>query len=115
MSWVTNVFLSIDTLDADEAAKVREINAHFEAQGISGFVSLDDPSLPQHWYGGTKNLEANIYLGVFNHLDRSALVAHIRSHDWPRPTSVQLIYKDQEDSKFTTLDVVEHGWDDRTP
>jgi len=106
------MLLSIETLDVDEDQKAKEINAHFEKEGIRGFVSLGDPSLPERWYGGTKYLEAALYIGAFNHLDLEALIAHIRSLDWPGPTSVQLIHKGQEESRFTVLDVVEHGWDD---
>lgn len=112
MSWVTNILLSLETLDADEDQKVAEINEFFSAPGHGGFVSLEDDSLPNGWYRSGKCLEAHLYLGVFNHLDLASLIAHIRSLEWPGPTSVQLLVKDQEETKFKAIDVVEHGWSD---
>lgn len=112
MSWVTNIILSVETLDSDEDKKVYEINAYFKKDGIRGFVSLEDSSLPKGWYAGDKYLESKIYLGVFNHLKLDELIQHIKQIEWPGPTSVQLLVKDQEESKFTAIDVVEHKWND---
>lgn len=112
MSNVTNVLLSIETLDSLSDEKLHEINRFFEVDGIKGFVSLDDPSLPCGWYGGQKMLEADIYAGAFNHLDLPGLISHIKQIDWPGPTTVQLIYMKQDVTKFTTLEVIDHQWDD---
>lgn len=71
MSDVTNTFLSIETLDSDEEMKIKEVNSYFRNQGKRGFVSLEDPSLPTGWYAGEKQLEAILYLGVFNYLNLS--------------------------------------------
>jgi len=96
MSWVTNIILSIESLDSDEDEKAEEINQYFFKQGMRGFVSLEDPSLPKGWYAGEKYLESTIYLGVFNYLDLEALIKHIKSIDWPDPTSAQLLVKGQQ-------------------
>jgi hypothetical protein len=111
MSSVANVILSIEGLDFDTAQKCQEINAYFDKAGIRGFVSLEDPQLPKGWYGGTKYLEADLYLGAFNHLDLNSLVSFIKGISWPGPTTVQLLVKGQEQTLFTSIVVVHQGWD----
>ena len=102
MSWVTNVILHVGLFDRELVSKVNEF---FERDGIKGFVSLDDDSLPQGWYGGTKFLEASFSAGAFNYLDMNNLLAHIRTIEWSQPESVQLIVVDQEDYKCRLMDV----------
>jgi len=102
MSRVTNVILHVGLFDRELVSKVNEF---FERDGIKGFVSLEDGSLPQGWYGGTKFLEAAFSAGAFNHLDMHHLLAHIRSIEWSQPESVQLIVVDQEDYKCRLVDV----------
>ena len=57
MSRVTNIILSVETLDIIEDQQVLLINEYFENKEIRGFVSMEDPMLPKRWYGGSKFLE----------------------------------------------------------
>lgn len=71
MSVVTNAILYYPSFVAlDFLAKVNEF---FTADGRSGFVSVKDSKLPVHWYGGGKNLECELAIGAFNHLDLERL------------------------------------------
>jgi hypothetical protein len=102
MSRVTTVILSIGTLDWHEGSRLPEINAFFE-NPQAGFVSLEDPNLPHGWYGGTKYLEAELYIGSFNYLDLDALLTHLSRMRWEEPDCIQLIVKEQEDDVFRIL------------
>jgi len=113
MSVVTNVILSTPyfTYEYEEEAE-KTINSFFGEN--KGFISCKDKSLPDGWYGGTKYLECNLWLGAFNHLDTDDLVEHLRSIDWvklcgdndddvyPKP---QLILKEQDDEEFRIINI----------
>ncbi|MFN7139948.1 MAG: hypothetical protein ACK4UN_11485, partial [Limisphaerales bacterium] len=96
MSWVTNIILHLDSGDDRHIA---EINKFFGDQ--KGFVSIDDTTLPRGWYGGCKMMEAELYLGAFNHIDVAALIDHPRNIHFNNPEAVQLIVKDQEEEVFS--------------
>ena len=111
MCVVTNIIVSIKFtyLDDDESMRPK-VNAFFpEGRGL---VSIKDPKLPCGWYGGSKGFEASIAIGAFNYLDMKGFVQHLASIDWPHPISIQIMYKGQEDLKFSIIDVVHRGWDD---
>ena len=109
MSRVSNIILCIEGIDFDADRKCREIHAFFASDDIRGFVSVDDEALPKRWYGGTKYLEADLYIGAFNHIDIEALISHIQGIEWQGPTSVQLMVKEQEESLFKSVVVIEKG------
>jgi hypothetical protein len=96
MSHVTNIVLCLGN---DDRRKIDLINQFFEPP-TKGFVSCDDPALPKGWYGGSKYLEAAIYIGVFNHLNIHTLIQHFLSIAWSEPNNVQLAIKDQWDERF---------------
>jgi len=100
MSDVTNLILSI-SIDDDEQGKLKEVNTYFLARQTKPLISVDDPSLPKAWYGGSKFLECALSVGAFNHLDLDAFLDHLRSLQWRWPDQVQVIAKEQEDLKFT--------------
>lgn len=106
MSQVTNIVLSFSWYDA-EAGALEDVNAFFGADGRGGFVSCTDPALPWRWYGGTKVLEAEVYVGAFSHLGLEDLVAHLRALDWEEPRAVQLLVKSEEDERFTLINVLD--------
>ena len=109
MSNVTNLILSIGYHDA-EAGKIHEVNRYFEEPEIEalrcrGLVSIDDSSLPEGWYGGSKYFEANIYLGAFNYLLLDEFIEHLRSIQWQSPEDLQIIVMGQEDDGFRIRNV----------
>ena len=88
----------------EEEERIIEVNKFFE--GGNGFVSCDDDSLPRGWYGGTKMLETNVYIGSFNYLNLSDLVEHLKTQvRWTDdPRNVQLIVQEQHDDKFRIIE-----------
>ena len=64
MSYVTNVILYIGILN-DVDAKIKEVNAYFEDDSFNGLVSVEDEKLPNGWYGGSKYLECDLFIGAF--------------------------------------------------
>lgn len=83
------------------------VNTFFDKRGQRGFVSVEDPSLPYHWYGGTKMLEADLAIGAFNYLDVEALVEHLcqqcAKHELD-PRS-QLILEEQWEDRFRIINI----------
>ena len=105
MSVVTNTILSYDSARADNF--LQQVNAFF--QGKRGFVSVEDASLPEHWYGGGKNLEVSLAIGAFNHLDLDGLIEHIcqLEHNDPDYTEIQLMVREQEDELFRLINIAD--------
>jgi len=66
---------------------------------------VEDESLPSGWYGGTKFLETNLFIGAFNFLNKGKLLEHIRTIDFLSPEDVQLIIQEQEDTRFHIINV----------
>lgn len=95
MSVVTNVILitAVSDLNLD----------HLAIPGLDGFylVSVDTPSLPRGWYGGSKMLECTVYIGAFNHLDLDAFLLWVSRLPFEFPSRVQLLYKEEDDLIFT--------------
>ncbi len=105
MSEVTNVILRTPLFDNEERKRIeKKINSFFA--GENGFVNCNDEKLPRGWYGGTKMLEAELWIGAFNYLDLYGLVNHLKNIDWlvDFEDFVQIIYQKQEDDKFSIIE-----------
>jgi hypothetical protein len=113
MSVVTNLVLSLSIFDAHGAdryheeggPKIAEINRFFEP--VQGLTDIDTLKLPRGWYGGSKMLEAHLYVGAFNHIDLRSFITHLRSIKWERPECVQLFVKEEDDERFRLINVME--------
>ena len=106
MSLVTNLLLHIGLLDSNPVnGAIVRVNEYFSQQGKTGLVGLDDPSLPKAWYGGSKFLEAQLYVGAFNFLDLQGFLSHLRGLDWKEPGVVQVIVMEQEDDIFRIIPI----------
>jgi hypothetical protein len=104
VSDVTNLIFAFSGVDED-LRKMDEVNTYFVDKGTKPLVSVDDERLPRAWYGGSKSLECELYLGAFNHLDLDEFIKHVRTISWRVPECVQIIVKEQEDMKFTIIDL----------
>lgn len=106
MSDVTNVILRTPLTVHTERNKIFEskINSFFDDE--KGFVYCDDDGLPSGWYGGTRFLEVNIWIGAFNYLYLDELEQHLKQIDWgvDYPEWIQLIVQRQEDNKFSIIE-----------
>lgn len=101
MSYVTNLILYIGIgNDVDE--KIKEVNKYFEDNG-TGFVSVEDESLPDGWYGGTKYLECDLFIGAFNYVNLNGLIRHLKTIKWNHV--VQLMILDENEEKFRIEDI----------
>jgi hypothetical protein len=96
MSVVTNIILSIGISEKPE--RIKEVNKYFD-NGIC-FVSVDDEKLPRGWYGGSKMLECEIFIGAFNHLYFEGFMEHLKSVKWEYPEILQVIIKGDDDDIF---------------
>jgi hypothetical protein len=105
MSRVTNAILVSPSWSGDFLDKV---NVFF---GLSrwgpvgfGYVSVQDDALPLPWYGGSKDLECEIAIGAFNHLDLEGLIEHLKSLS-EFAMNPQSIVLEQDDSRFSIIDI----------
>lgn len=107
MSVVTNLILAIASSD-NEMDIINEVNS-FVYRGINmNLVSADfnkNDGKRTVWYGGTKYLEAGIYIGAFNNFPLADFVEHLKNIKWECPESVQLIVKEQNEDKFKIINV----------
>lgn len=107
MSNVTNIILTISCSD-DEIEKIQQVNS-FVYRGLQmNLVSADYNKVGEtgtRWYGGTKFLEAGIYIGAFNYFPLTEFVDHLKKINWEYPEEVQVIYKGQYDEKFSIIDI----------
>lgn len=105
MSRVTNIILRTPLLNDRERSRYQEeINLFFE--GENGLVNCSDDNLPRSWYGGTKVLEAELWIGAFNHFDLDKFVSHLKEISWNTGYQdwVQVIYKGQDDDRFSIIE-----------
>lgn len=103
MSTVTNLILSHSILEDDNGARIKEVNKFFEREETRGFVEAE---LPYEVYGGSKVLEAPIYIGAFNYLMEDEFLEYLRSEvNWEHPEEVQIIIKRQEDDLFSIINL----------
>lgn len=107
MSNVTNAVLSIRDYNNKEGEILEQVNGFFDD---GGFVSVESPTLPRGWYGGSKNLETSLAIGAFNYLNLQGLVSHIKKVCEGRTELVvQLMVLEEERDKFRIIDVVDRG------
>lgn len=98
MSNVSNCLLSFSVTE-NEPERIAEVNSYFP--NGTGFVSVDSPTLPRKWYGGSKMLEACLYIAAFNNLDEADFLKHLaRAVAWRHPEYVQFIVNRQESALF---------------
>ncbi|MFA5135358.1 MAG: hypothetical protein WC505_06270 [Patescibacteria group bacterium] len=104
MSNVTNLLLAF-CCSEDEDERIREVNAFFDPErDVRGLVAVDDPKLPPHWYGGSKMLEVNLYLGAFNYFRETDFMEYLCTKvQWYSPEQVQVMIRREEDDVFTIL------------
>jgi len=105
MSEVTNLILTFTTLE-DEEARMQDVNS-FEYRGLRmNLISADfdkDMEKGYSWYGGTKFLEAVLYVGVFNYFPLEQFIEYLKKIKWDEPENVQLFIKEQTDFKFRLI------------
>lgn len=109
MSRVTNIILSTG-YENDLDKIIDQINAYLIEKGMhTGLVSIDTDTLPRGWYGGSKMLECELFIGAFNYLHLEEFLEHLKSYSWQYPECVQVIYKEQQDDRFSVWNLDSTG------
>ena len=92
---------------------MQEVNLFFQTINTSGLTSVNDVTLPEKWYGGTKKFEARLFIGAYNYFPLEDFINHTSKILWNEPDNVQLFIKEQEDLNFRVVELtaqtVEHG------
>ena len=101
MSRITNVILSVPT--CTEEGLIDKVNAYFEES--NGFCLVDEEKLG---FMTSHRIEANLYVGAFNHLDLKEFIAYLRTIEWGTEMNneAQLIVKEQDDDGFHIVDLI---------
>ena len=102
MSSVTNLILACSGSENERDTAIFLNNFPNEGKAFK-IVSIDDPSLPKGWYGGTKYMEARLYLGAYNYFNYQAFIAYLQAYPWQYPEDVQLLIKEQYDDVFRSF------------
>lgn len=101
MSVVTNIIL---TFGGDDKEYIETQISNYIHNGRNfALTSIKDNSLPKHWYAGSKNMEAEVFIGAYNHLDLLSFVKHLISIEWENPEWIRLFIKEEEDFAFKTI------------
>jgi len=107
MSQVTNLILTF-SIGEDEDRCINAVNSYEYRNLKMNLVSVDfnkDLEKGTTWYGGTKFMEARIYLGAFNYLDIQDFRNYLKTIAWQYPDLVQLIVQEQDDDKFKIIEL----------
>ncbi|WP_027394089.1 hypothetical protein [Aquimarina latercula] len=104
MSEVTNLILTCSTGEKEKLI-LSKINQFKMDNKLFKIVSINDKTLPDAWYGGTKYMECNIFIGAYNYLNLEKLIDNLKSIEWEDPEDVQLIIKQQNDDHFRIINL----------
>jgi len=103
MSKATEVILIVNEVDGLEISQLNILtpddNYYFEI-------------IPDHYFTGSKAGLSTVCIGCFNYLDLEALFSYIRLLQFSCPESVQLLYKLEDECKFTMVDIFQEVKDD---
>src|SRR5574343_1554960 len=108
MSYVTNAILFIGALNENIDKKLEKVNEYFADDGVSPQQGFVDIEFEPGWYGGSKFLEAHLYVGAFNYLLTERFIEHLKSIEWE--SNVQLIIKDDPDIRFRIEEIFIHDF-----
>lgn len=103
---MANTINIIVTASIDDDDGIDKINALPWYRSERGLVSCDHAKTDEYrysWYGGSKYLETNIWIGAFSELDVNDLIAAMRQVAWNEPDCVRL-YVSEGDQRFTRID-----------
>ena len=104
MSDVTNLLIAFSSGEDEEKIQ-QQLRQHTNNGRPFNVVSVDAPTLPAGWYAGSKFLETGLFIGAYNHLNLDELLTFLKTMAWHEPEDVQLIVKQQWDSKFRLIDL----------
>lgn len=112
MSRVTNCIFSF-CVNEKEIEMMKEINIYLKKRFDQMFISADDINLTSGWYGGSRFLETPLWVAAFNYFCEDEFMEFIKTLPWREPEFVQLIMQDQEEDKFTVLEILKENKDEK--
>ena len=105
MSRVTNLIVAT-SISEDSSYLEKTFNDFKVDESPFNLVSVESEKLPNAWYGGSKFLEVNLFVGAYNYLDLDSLLVFMKNQiKWEMPESVQIIVKEHEDTKFRIINL----------
>ena len=72
MSRVTNLIIAT-SISEDSSYLEKTFNDFKVDESPFNLVSVESEKLPNAWYGGSKFLEVNLFVGAYNYLDLDSL------------------------------------------
>jgi hypothetical protein len=119
MSMVTNFIIAVRYFAGVDEALAEKLNGYFEDKHrypwtykpLSPLRALKGHDLDRP-FGGNKQLECDLFVGAFNHLDLNDFVSYLNGVQWSDNDEVQLIVCEQEDDGFRIIDIHRPQWYD---
>ncbi|NQY05521.1 MAG: hypothetical protein HRT68_04760 [Flavobacteriaceae bacterium] len=106
MSKVTNIILTSSVIENEEFV-IKEIEKFILRGNSLKIVSINNKTLPEGWYGGSKHFESNVFIGAYNYLDIKSFINHLKIIKWKDPECVQLFYLEEDDYRFKMISLFE--------
>lgn len=106
MSKVTNLILTCSVSEKEDFIE-SEISKFKIKDTPINITSIHDKMLPSSWYGGSKNMECNVFIGAYNYLDLNSFISHLKSIKWEDPEIVQLFVLEDHEDMFKKIDLFE--------
>jgi len=106
MSYVNNVILTFSIMEYI-GQRIEEVNAALsqkEMRTAQGFPTkelgeCDD----EHAYGGSKCLEAPVFVAAFNYILQSEVLSAVQAAEWEYPEDVRVFWCGQDDNAFEQI------------
>jgi hypothetical protein len=105
MSIVTNIILTCSSGENTSEISSQLAGFTYNLNIPFNIVCVDDKKLPKGWYGGTKYIEGEIFIGAYNHLNLDEFVAFMKTVQWESPQNVRLFVKEQNDLTFKPVEL----------
>lgn len=100
MSFVTSIILIFSSLE-DEKLRISEVNSFLVRGNSINLKSIEHFNNESfQWYGGSKSLLSNIYVGSYNYLDLEKFLIHISKVKWEEPQYVQLLIRTENEYTY---------------
>ena len=95
MSHVTDVILTVGCGDSRVAECIAALDSFTRTEARGGTLHKVD----QH-AGGTKALQAEVYMGAFNYLPVGEFIALVKTLPWEYPEDIRLFMQEEQEYSF---------------
>ncbi len=106
MSWIWNVMLSFSDEEYWPEEQEDAVEVPPALEKINEWLQLNGGQLTDLTLGsGGAGMNANIFGGGFKHLDIQMFIGVVQMQEWRDRSSVQLFIKDEEQGRWTLIEV----------